>query len=473
MATNPTEAPRDPWWFRSPTWLLFGLFLAAIFALVVSVVLAAAYVAGDVAGAIVDEWEDFDFTRSADTTTVVADKTVIGPSVCMPEGFAADGWITDQAGLVKSESDLEQIAATEAAHNNVVAVVLVQDSGSCSPDEFAVELASIWSVGDPARFASFVVLVDNGEGRTVVVTGPDTRVSNELLRWAAALSNDHFAAGDFDSGILAIMGGLRGIQADISIRPHLDADRTVLLSEDSGVDRLNLVGSARDSDGAISLTRKAEGLHQTGAAWFSDQVTVGEGFESQFVFEIDHISWYTIGDGFAFVIQSTGSAALGEAASGNGYEDIPSSVAVEFDTVYHDYKADPKYPVPGDGPPGLLTNHVAVHSRGVEPNSANGQAIVGSVGLQDVLLYDRRHHMALVRYTPGTLSVFLDDFEVPVLTVELDLNDLLNLDDDDSAYIGFTAGTEPGFYSDFLVHGWTFDRCNKEIDNGARCISNR
>jgi hypothetical protein len=268
------------------------------------------------------------------------------------------------------------------------------------------------------------------------------------------------------------MGGLRGIQAEISIRPHLDADRTVLLSEGSGVDRLSLVGSARDSEGAISLTRKAEGFHQAVAAWFSDGVTVGEGFESQFVFEIDRVSSYTIGDGFAFAIRNTGSRALGEAASGNGYEGISSSVAVEFDIVYHGYMADPKYPVPGDGTPGLLANHVAVHSCGTEPNWASGQAILGSVGLQDVLLYDRRHHMSLVRDTPGTLSVFLDDFEVPVLTVELDLEDLLNLDDD-SATIDFTAGTEPGSYADFLVHGWTFDGCDNGIDERARCVSDR
>jgi hypothetical protein len=170
------------------------------------------------------------------------------------------------------------------------------------------------------------------------------------------------------------------------------------------------------------------------------------------VFEIDRVSSYTIGDGFAFAIRNTGSRTLGEAASRNGHEGI-SSVwlwsSTRRTTAAWQMRSTQ---FRGDGPPGLLADHVAVHSRGTEPNWASGQAILGSVGLQNIVLFDRRHHMALARYTPGTLSVFLDDFAVPALTVELDLEDLLNLDDD-SASIGFTAGTEPGSFADFLLHG--------------------
>ena len=73
MATNPPEPPRDPWWIRSPTWLLFGLFFVAVSAVVVVVVLAAADVAGEVAGTTVP---DDAAIAPASTTTLPADVTV-------------------------------------------------------------------------------------------------------------------------------------------------------------------------------------------------------------------------------------------------------------------------------------------------------------------------------------------------------------------------------------------------------------
>ncbi|MDX1748484.1 MAG: L-type lectin-domain containing protein, partial [Halobacteriales archaeon] len=222
-----------------------------------------------------------------------------------------------------------------------------------------------------------------------------------------------------------------------------------------GLDGLSLVGRARDADGAVSLTRKSPGS-MAGAVWTSEEVPVTEGFEVQFVFEIDHISWFTIGDGMAFVIQDVGPDAIGGGASGNGYSGIGASVAVEFDTVVHTYEGEGKGVMPEADTPVPLTNHVAVHTMGSGANSAGSRARVDFVGLQDVRLYDRMRHLALVRYEPGALSVFVDDMELPVLEVEVDLADVLGRGDP-TAWIGFTAGTEPGFYSDFLIHGWTFD----------------
>jgi parallel beta-helix repeat protein len=51
--TNPPEPPRDPWWFRVPTWLLFVLVIVAGSVVLVAGVLAAASVVGTIA----DEWE--------------------------------------------------------------------------------------------------------------------------------------------------------------------------------------------------------------------------------------------------------------------------------------------------------------------------------------------------------------------------------------------------------------------------------
>ncbi len=74
MSTNPTEGPRDPWWVRSPTWLLFGLFFVAVSAVVVVVVLAVADVAGEVAGTIAP---DDAAIAPASATTFPVDVTVV------------------------------------------------------------------------------------------------------------------------------------------------------------------------------------------------------------------------------------------------------------------------------------------------------------------------------------------------------------------------------------------------------------
>jgi hypothetical protein len=164
-------------------------------------------------------------------------------------------------------------------------------------------------------------------------------------------------------------------------------------------DGVTLVSSARAVDGAVSLTRKSEGA-RAGATWSADRVPVARGLETLFVFEIDHISWYTIGDGFAFVIQNAGRGVVGDVASGIGYKAIPNSLAIEFDTVYHDYEGDPLTPTDPEAPK-FLANHVAVHTMGTEPNSSHARARIGYAGLTPVRLWDRRPHAALIRYVPG------------------------------------------------------------------------
>ncbi len=217
---------------------------------------------------------------------------------------------------------------------------------------------------------------------------------------------------------------------------------------------MSFVGTAEVSNSAVSLTRKEPG-NTGGAVWSPDRVAVGRGFETLFVFQIDHVSWYTIGDGFAFVIQNAGGQAVGGAASGNGYTGIPNSLAIEFDTVNHDYEGDPLTGVPDASAPDPLTNHVAIHTMGSEPNTAHARAKLAHAGLDPVRLYDRQAHVALIRYVPGTLSVFIDDFDDPVLEAAVDLEAVLDLSGG-TAFVGFTASTEEGFYADHLIHRWSY-----------------
>jgi hypothetical protein len=84
-------------------------------------------------------------------------------------------------------------------------------------------------------------------------------------------------------------------------------------------------------------------------------------------------------------------------------------------------------------------NHLSVQSRGTMPNSADPTYSLGTITTIPVLS-DGKVHRAKVTYVPGTLTIFLDDFTKPVLTVPVDLATTLRLADG-QAWVGFTAAT--------------------------------
>jgi hypothetical protein len=130
--------------------------------------------------------------------------------------------------------------------------------------------------------------------------------------------------------------------------------------------------------------------------------------------------------------------ALGGGRNGLGYSGIPNSLAVEFDTVQNP-PADFALGTKGDP----NENHVSVHTRGTEPNSANTDFSLGFTSQTTPaipLFADGRVHTTKVAYMPGTLRVFLDDMTKPVLTVPVDLGTKLSLDNG-QAWVGLTAAT--------------------------------
>ena len=180
---------------------------------------------------------------------------------------------------------------------------------------------------------------------------------------------------------------------------------------------------------------------QTGAAWLPTKQQVQGGFEAQFQWQITRISQRGT-DGFAFVIHnaplSFPGIAIGEGRPGLGYQGIPNSLAVEFDTAQNsavDFGAG-TLGDPND-------NHISVQTRGAEPNNANTDFSLGytTQGTPTIPLFaDGSVHTTKVVYKPGTLTVFLDDLTKPVLTVPVDLGTKLSLDNG-QAWVGFTAAT--------------------------------
>lgn len=243
-------------------------------------------------------------------------------------------------------------------------------------------------------------------------------------------------------------------------------------------DDWNLVGTAHITNGELRLTSATDdgtGPPPAGAAWVSEQLLVAGGFGATFEFRLsdqagvpdpDDPDQRPGGDGFALVIQNSpaGHSAFGFGASGLGYMWIPNSVAVEFDTFQNAaWYGDPN------------GNHIAVNSRGGEPNmphhlcedgrfhdpelgyldcrSSPTVAMISNPGFN---LSDGLVHTVRLIYRQQMLSLFLDSMPDPQLSIPLSLDQLIDLSPTGRAYVGFTAGTRFS-YQNHEILSWSFE----------------
>jgi len=227
------------------------------------------------------------------------------------------------------------------------------------------------------------------------------------------------------------------------------------------ISRLNMLGGAGCAyNGNTTVLRfLTNRLDQTGAVWDKPRVLVGAGFTAtfQFQFQAMHPNGY-IGDGFAFVIQGYGEMAYMNSRCGIGYDAIPRSLAVEFDTRLGNTYQN----TDGCGAAEPNNDHVAVQSLWLKPNSASHDTTVGAnLGLSSNLqmkLADGNIHSAIIIYKPGAMTVFVDKQHILDVS-NLDLASGLGINQDGLAYVGFTAGDNRGeSYVDIL--NWTLTSNN-------------
>jgi len=200
-----------------------------------------------------------------------------------------------------------------------------------------------------------------------------------------------------------------------------DQSRSIFFPVFSNTNGLVMVSDATTSSNVLHLNRAAGGSR--GAAFISTKQDMGSGFVTDFRFRITAKGGGGA-DGFAFVLQATTAPSLG--SGGLGYGGIANSLAIEFDTWANTSQTDPD------------DHHISVHSCGSNPNSLDESASLGSASVAD--FSDGTVHQARIEYVPGTLRIFLDNFSLPVLTVNVDLA-VLFPSSDGTAWIGFTAGT--------------------------------
>ena len=198
--------------------------------------------------------------------------------------------------------------------------------------------------------------------------------------------------------------------------------------------------SDHDCGQPITLT-PAEG-GRTGGAWHQEKQFVDVGWETEFQFQLTDGSNGVNGgaDGFAFVIQNAGEFVIGNAGGKIGYHKIVNSLAIEFDTAKG-----------GDDP---SDSHVSIHTGGTGQNSNFHEASIGYFTTNGFKLDDGNVHHAKITYTPGTLSIYLDDLSTPSLSVPIELGSTLDLDLG-RAFVGFTAATGGGWNNHDILD-WTF-----------------
>ena len=244
---------------------------------------------------------------------------------------------------------------------------------------------------------------------------------------------------------------------------------------------------------ALRLTTNRQ--HLTGAAWYSRQQEIREGFETTFTFRITNPSIncrfmddvYTHcksrgSDGFAFVIQAQSMYALGENGMGLGYQGIENSLAIEFDTTFNFELLEP------------YENHVSVHSGGWRKSNNASQTysfgsstaipeLTSGIPIQAKIVYKPVFDPSVL-YTDnfyasaklneylenadyyeggqadfgtglGMLYVHVYDMFEPKLITPINIDALLKLNHG-RAFVGFTGATGSASYQVQDILDWEF-----------------
>ena len=202
----------------------------------------------------------------------------------------------------------------------------------------------------------------------------------------------------------------------------------------SNASPLSLLGDASiTGDNRLRLTPASGG--NEGAAWYTvEKQFVGYEFSTTFQFQLaDNFPSPGGSDGFTFAIQNAAPTYLAGGGGTLGYHGLPNSLVIEFDTFQNSEVSDPS------------GSHISVHTNGTGPNDWSESLSLGSYNTNPIM-DDANVHTARITYTPGSLSIYLDNLTTPKLTVSVDLADTLSLDAG-RAWLGFT-GTTGGGYQD-------------------------
>jgi hypothetical protein len=287
---------------------------------------------------------------------------------------------------------------------------------------------------------AFNVYCDNQDN---IIFGGHTRSNNRIA------TNDAFQktnAGNQDGFIMKIN--------------YNDCDyRSFIYKNFHDTNKLNLISNAKKENDTITLTPSVN--WRGGAVWHDNKIPIQNGFTTEFAFRFSegsnkyHFEEYPGADGIAFVIQNYSDKIIGTFGSGIGYETIPNSFAVEYDT-YKNF--DVAFQSTVNDP---NENHIAVFCNGFAPNSANHKSSAHITTNDTIMpmINDGRIFYSKIEYNiePNIMKIWLDSVpefpNPPVIILDnIDLSQLLNLTCDEFAWLGFTSSTGLAFEKHELLN---------------------
>ncbi len=275
---------------------------------------------------------------------------------------------------------------------------------------------------------------------------------------------------DIDSSSKYAYNGMyEGFIVQFGPKDIYDCDETSFSYPDFTDDKnIIYVGNATPYKKMVRLTEA--NYNRMGAIWYKHLVPVKQGFSTVFSFRIsngyngrDADTSQPGADGFAFVIQNNKPNIVGLAGGHIGYAPLKNSLAVEFDLFSNDKNQIESLFDPNG-------NHIAVMSKGKEANSANHSSgsELGIVSSFMEIMSNSDLYYGKIDYNVEyhTIRVFISNsfgyFTYPILKVDnVDLEELLDLYQNEWAYVGFTAATGSSF-QDHKILSWDF--CPKETD---------
>ncbi len=253
----------------------------------------------------------------------------------------------------------------------------------------------------------------------------------------------------------------------IMVLLSFNALATVAYNDFSSVSGLKLNGGAAvvsTTDGQVLRLTKAA-RDQAGSAFSLATVNAGN-FSTYFTFRITSPGGTIFdcnteagADGLVFVVQPVDSS-LGGLGQGIGYDGIPRSIGVEFDTWCNAANKDPN-----SNHIGIVTNGSVVHADTsstlvVTPNFDNGS--VWHVWIDyNASVLEVRANQTGVRPASAMLSKTMD---IPTLLTGTSTTQVTN------AYIGFTSGTGADWGNHDILT-WIYREDYQPID-ASNCLLN-
>jgi hypothetical protein len=263
-------------------------------------------------------------------------------------------------------------------------------------------------------------------------------------------------------GIIKNSGSIGYVAIIEDFLPNPCSLDTFNFTDFSSTKNLNFVNNALPLNNLISLTPAA--VNKVGAVWYKEPLPVNCDFTVNFSFQFkngysDPSSNDSMpgADGIAFVIQYDNNRACGGDGGGIGYDGIPNSIAVEFDSFKNDSTQIINLNDPND-------NHIAVMTNGRKPNSSKhtSKNQLGITKKRMPFKSDGTIYYSKIEYklSEKKLNVYVNtstpNLGLPVLEIKnLNLDSTLYLHDHSCAYIGFTSATGKSYETHNILN-WSY-----------------